>query len=150
MFKHSSSKLIGGGEASLIPLLAPLGALSRRSSRDNRHPIPSHPSTYSFECSKPFYSNLKQTETDSQGSHRIQTASRLHPDCILTASRPHPDRIQTASTLHPHCIQTASSPYPDRVHIKSRLHLDCIQIASKILETRRCEGAKMQRGFQNS
>ena len=46
-------------------LLAPLGALSRRTDRDNR--LPSHPSihpTYSSECSKPFYSDLKQTVTD--------------------------------------------------------------------------------------
>ena len=46
-----------------IFLLAPLGALSRRSDRDNRQPIPSHP-TYSSDCSKPFYSDLKQTVTD--------------------------------------------------------------------------------------
>ena len=48
-------------------LLAPLGAFSRRSDRDNRpsHPIPSiHPYTYSSDCSKPFYSDLKQTVTD--------------------------------------------------------------------------------------
>ena len=43
-------------------LLAPLGALSRRSDRDNRQP--SIPSTYSSDCSKPFYCDLKQTVTD--------------------------------------------------------------------------------------
>ena len=42
-------------------LLAPSGALSRRSDRDNR--LPSIPSTYSSDCSKPFYSDLKLTVT---------------------------------------------------------------------------------------
>ena len=65
-------------------LLAPLGALSRHSHRDS-HPIPSIPHTYSFECSKPFYSDLKQTKTDSNGS---------------TASKPHPDRIQTGTAWY--------------------------------------------------
>ena len=41
--------------------ISTVGALSRPSNGDNRPSIPSHPSTYRSDCSKPLYGELKQT-----------------------------------------------------------------------------------------
>ena len=51
-----------------IILISTVGALSRPSYRDNQPIHPSnpsiHPSTYRFECSKPFYADMKQIQID--------------------------------------------------------------------------------------